>query len=559
MPTLLIHCSGKIFFAIDVIFCKMGAYINKGNTAFADYLNGEYIDKTGMIAYINSTLNTGIRLTCVTRPRRFGKSLAANMLCAYYDKSCDSSALFDGFVIAKDPSYKIHLNKYPVIYIDITSFTTRYDGREDIVDIIQSKVMADVKKTYPSVAYDDEGDLMDTLLAISVNTGEKFVVIIDEWDALCRDYSSKPEVMARYVNLLRRMFKSSNDTAIAFAGVYMTGILPIKKYGTQSALNDFQEYSMTNSGPLGSFFGFDDDDVVMLAEKYGMDFDELKRWYDGYEMDAFDWRQNIPDIKKVAIYNPNSVMNAVRRRCCGNYWAMTEAFDSLQRYIDNDFNGVKDTLERLIKGEPVGINVLRFGNDMNNVSDNEELFNLLIHFGYLSYNPNLKQVVLPNQEIREEFVEAIRGSKSHKELSDLVRASDRLLEAVWNMDEVAVAEGVEYIHNHRVAPNFYNNEQSLRSVVRTAFLGAVDYYIEIQELATGKGFADIVYVPRRNSSKPLLVVELKWDKSASVAIDQIVERDYPKLLTNFSDKVLLVGINYSADTKKHECKIKLFR
>lgn len=242
----------------------MGAYINRGNAAFTGYTNGEYIDKTGMIAYINSTLNTGNRLTCVTRPRRFGKSIAANMLCAYYDKS-------------------------------------------------------------------------------------------------------------------------------------------IKKYGTQSALNDFREYSMTNPGPMGGFPGFSDEDVKSLADSYGMNFAELKRWYDGYEMETFDWRIKNPKKRKTAIYNPNSVMTAIRGRRCDNYWAMTEAFDSLQRYIDNDFNGVKETLEKLITGVPIRINVLRFGNDMNNVSDNEELFTLLIHLGYLTYDPDLKQATLPNQEIREEY------------------------------------------------------------------------------------------------------------------------------------------------------------
>lgn len=533
----------------------MGIYINKGNTGFAGYTNGEYIDKTGMIAYINSTLNTGNRLTCVTRPRRFGKSMAANMLCAYYDKSCDSSALFDRFVIAKDASYREHLNKYSVIYIDVTNFTTEYSGREDIIDILQAKVKADVREAYTAIDYDEDSSLMDILLAISIHTGEKFIFIIDEWDALCRELADKPAIMDRYVNFLRRMFKS-NDTPIVFAGVYMTGILPIKKYGTQSALNDFREYSMTNPGAMGGFLGFNDEDVRMLAVRHGMDFEEMKRWYDGYEMDTFDWRADIPEKKKMSIYNPNSVMTAIRERHCDNYWALTEAFESLQRYIDCDYDGVRDTLGKLIRGEAVRINVLRFGNDISSVSDNDELFTLLIHFGYLSYDRNERVAVLPNQEIREEFVEALRGSRSHKELSELVRQSDRLLQSLWQMDGEAVAQGVEYIHNHKVAPNFYNNEQALRSVVRMAFLGAIDYYIEIQELSSGKGYADLVFIPRRNSRKPILVIELKWNESVNTAIDQIRERDYPEMLKPFSDNILLVGISYDKDTKAHECRIE---
>ena len=533
----------------------MGLYINKGNTGFTDYTRGEYIDKTGMIAYINATLDTANRLTCVTRPRRFGKSMAANMLYAYYDRSCDSAALFDRFAIAKDASYREHLNKYPVIYIDITNFTTEYSGREDIIDILQTKVKADVMKAYPSIDYGEMSSLMDVLLAIATEQKQKFIIIIDEWDAICRELADKPALMTQYVNLLRRMFKSG-DTATVFAGVYMTGILPIKKYGTQSALNDFREYSMTTPGAMGGFLGFNDGDVKRLAEKYHMDFAELKRWYDGYEMDTFDWRDNAPEIKKTAIYNPNSVMTAIRSRRCDNYWAQTEAFEALQQYIDCDFDGVKETLEKLIRGDGVRLNVLRFGNDITSVSDNEELFTLLIHFGYLSYDPDLKEAVLPNQEIREEFVEALRGSRSHKALSRLVRQSDQLLEALWMEDAEAVAEGVEYIHNHKVAPNFYNNEQALRSVVRMAFLGAIDHYIDIQELPSGKGYADLVFIPRRNTRKPILVIELKWDTAAQTAIDQIRERDYPEILKPFSADILLVGISYDRDSKQHTCRIE---
>lgn len=535
----------------------MGIYINKGNARFAKYANGEYVDKTEMIAYINSTLNTGNQLTCVTRPRRFGKSIAANMLCAYYDKSCDSSELFDRFAIAADPTYREHLNRYYVISVDVTNFVSEYRGKRDIVKKMQKAIKDDIIAAFPEVKIARNAHLMSVLLAIATETKEKFIFVIDEWDALCRELAGEPEIMNEYVDLLRRMFKS-NDTAEVFAGVYMTGILPIKKYGTQSALNDFREYSMTNPDAMGGFLGFNDMDVRMLADKYGMSFDELKRWYDGYEMDTFDWKINIPEIKKTSIYNPNSVMAAIRARRCSNYWAMTEAFDSLQRYIDNDFNGVKETLERLITGEPVRINVFRFGNDMNNISDNEELFTLLIHLGYLSYDPDHKQAVLPNQEIREEFVEALRGSKSHQELSDLVRRSDHLLESLWMKDEKAVADGIEYIHNHKVAPTFYNNEQALRSVVRMAFLGAIDHYIEIQELVSGKGYADLVFIPRRNTSNPVLVIELKWNQTSDAAIDQIKDRNYPDALTGLSGELLLVGISYDADSKKHSCKIENF-
>ena len=533
----------------------MGLYINKGNTGFAKYVNGEYIDKTGMIAYINATLGTANQLTCVTRPRRFGKSMAANMLYAYYDRSCDSAALFDRFAIAKDASYKEHLNKYPVIYIDITNFTTRYAGREDIIDILQTKVKVDVMKAYPAIEYDEDSDLMDVLLTINNHTGEKFIIIIDEWDAMCRELADKPALMTQYVNLLRRMFKSG-DTASVFAGVYMTGILPIKKYGTQSALNDFREYSMTTPGALAPYFGFLPEEVAQLAHKRKGFFEMLRCWYDGYILDDKGWDGEKFKTLRYHIYNPNSVMHAFMFGQCDNYWAKTESFESLRQYIDRDFDGVKETLQSLLDGKPVKISTLSFGNDLNEIHSRDELFTLMTHLGYVSYNSADHTVSLPNLEVRMEIIEALRTSRQHHELAALIKASDRLLQATQDMDEQAVAEAVEYVHNHKVAPNFYNNEQALRSVVRMAYLTAIDDYQDIQELPTGKGYADIVYLPRPLSSYPALVIELKWDTAAETAIDQIRERDYPEILKPFSADILLVGISYDRDSKQHTCRIE---
>lgn len=532
----------------------MGTYINKGNSGFVKYTNGEYIDKTGMIAYINTTLNCANMLTCVTRPRRFGKSIAANMLCAYYDKSCDSSALFDKFEISKDKSYRKHLNKYNVIYLDITNFVTEYTGRKDIVKIIQQEIKKDVLSCFPDVSVAKNASLMSALLAIAKQKNEKFFFIIDEWDALCRELSDRPEIMTEYVYLLRRMFKSG-DTPDVFAGVYMTGILPIKKYGTQSALNDFWEYSMTSPTALAPYFGFLPEEVKALCDKKRMDYDMLRQWYDGYELQYVDWRDDESKPEPIHIYNPNSVIKALTAKSCDNYWARTESFESLRRYIDSDFDGVKETLQSLIEGKSEKISILSFGNDSNEVTSCDELFTLMVHLGYVSYNSADHKVCIPNLEVRMEILEAIRTSRQHKELSELVKASDRLLQATQEMDEQAVARAIEYVHNHKVAPNFYNNEQALRSVVRMAYLTAIDDYQDIQELPTGKGYADIIYLPRPHSSYPVMVIELKWNESAKTAIDQILDRDYPEMLKSFSGNIILVGINYDKDSKKHSCMI----
>lgn len=523
----------------------MGKFINGGNDGFKRYANGEYVDKTGLISYINSTISKPSMLTCVTRPRRFGKTAAAQMIYAYYDKSSDSHELFAPYKIAADPSFEQHLNKYPAIYLDVTDFTTRYAGRDDIVDLTQAAIIKDLKKAYPEVEVDDDADLMDVLIDLNMATGEKFVMVIDEWDAICREAADKPGLMDRYVNFLRRMFKGSK-TATVFACVYMTGILPIKRYGTQSALNDFQEFSMTKPRQLAGLFGFTETEVRALCDKYGMNYEDMKGWYDGYRFGP-----NQPSV-----YNPNSVMIACSSHEYGNYWGRTSAFEALQRYIDLDMNGVQDSLEKLLRGERQEVKALRFGFDVSSIGSDDELLTLFIHLGYLSYDVEEETATVPNKEIRIEFVEALRGSKTHKKLSAMVKLSDRLMRATLDGDEQQVAAIVGQIHDSDAGPDFYNNEQALRSVLKLGYISAIDKYVTIQELPTGKGYADLVFIPRTGGYLPAVVVELKWNKTEHAAIDQIKRQDYPDVLRRFTDNILLVGISYDEATKQHTCKIE---
>jgi hypothetical protein len=289
----------------------MGIYLNLGNSGFQSVRNGEYIDKSGLISVVNSTINTEQRCSCVSRCRRFGKSLAAKMLCAYYDQSCNSRSLFEDLEIARDPQFEKYLNKFPVIYLDITNFTTRNIAIQDIASFIQKEVKNEVLSLYPEVKEGDTDDLMDVLTKVADHYGIQFVMIIDEWDAICREAHEHKDAMDRYVNLLRRLFKGSNTTQV-FAAVYMTGILPIKKFNTQSALNNFMEYSMVEPRKMGHFFGFTKDEVRALGTKYGMDTDELEKWYDGYQ---------IGDEK--SMFNPNSVMQALNVGRCRSFWAGT--------------------------------------------------------------------------------------------------------------------------------------------------------------------------------------------------------------------------------------------
>ena len=525
----------------------MGIFINGGNDGFRRYANGEYVDKTDLISYINSTISKPTMLTCVTRPRRFGKTAAAQMLYAYYDKSSDSRELFSKYNISQDKTFEEHLNNYPAIYLDVTDFTTRYAGREDIVDLMQKEIMEDIAEDYPDIEVKDNDDLMALLLRITMKKGETFVMIIDEWDAICREAADKPSLMDKYVNFLRRMFKGGN-TAKVFACVYMTGILPIKRYGTQSALNDFQEFSMTKPRQLAGLFGFTEAEVRHLCDKYGMDYEEMKGWYDGYRFGP-----NHPSV-----FNPNSVMIACSSHEYGNYWGRTSAFEALQRYIDLDMNGVQESLEKLLRGERQEVKALRFGFDVSSIGSDDELLTLFIHLGYLSYNVEEETATVPNKEIRIEFVEALRGSKTHKKLSAMVKLSDRLMRATLDGDEQQVAEVIEHLHQEETSPQFYNNEQALRSVLKLGYISAIDKYISIQELPTGKGYADLVFIPRTGGYLPAVVVELKWNKTEHAAIEQIKERNYPDVLKRFTDNILLVGISYDETTKQHTCKIEKY-
>ena len=329
----------------------MGTYINKGNTDFRDIVSHEFIDKSGLISAINETLYSERRYSCVTRCRRFGKSMAAKMLYAYYDKSCDSRNLFKGLVAETDPSFDKNLNRYPTIYLDITDFTTRYKD-ETIVDHIQHSIIEDLREAYPHVPVKEGDDLMEFLYRIKESYQESFIFIIDEWDSIFRELGQDVTIASKYVDLLRRLFKGAGSNSV-FAGVYLTGILPIKKYNTQSALNNFEEYSMVDPANLASYYGFMESEVVTLAKRHNVDLDKLKLWYDGYIIGT-----------EKSVYNPYSVMKAVLRGNCRSYWATTGAYDSVKTYIQMNFDGLKDTVIKMLAGEKVGVNTTKFQNDM---------------------------------------------------------------------------------------------------------------------------------------------------------------------------------------------------
>ena len=523
----------------------MGIYINKGNIGFRQARNSEYVDKSGLIGIVNKTLFTRQKFTCVSRCRRFGKSMVAEMLCAYYDQSCDSRDLFADLEIIKDPSFEQHLNKYPVIYLDISDFVTRFHD-ETVVTHIEERIKEDVLNNYPDTIVQEGDDLMDCLIKIVDSTGQQFIFIIDEWDAICREYKAGTSAMDRYVNWLRRMFKGGSSANV-FAGVYMTGILPVKKYKTESALNNFIEYSMIDPGNMGQYFGFTKAEVAALAQKHGTDFDELEKWYDGYQIGA-----------QPSMFNPNSVMQAVTRRWCSSYWASTGAYDAVAGYINMNFEGLKDDIIRMLAGGRCKVRTSGFQNDMSIINTKDDVFTVLIHLGYLSFDRTRNECYIPNLEVSGEMESAIISNKwTH--VVDALQQSERLLQATLDGDEEAVAQSVDAVHDENTNILSYNDENSLACVLSIAYYYAKNDYVMHRELATGKGFADLVLIPRKHVDSPAIVLELKYNQDADSAIDQIKRKQYPAKVAEYTDNLLLVGINYDKQQKTHTCRIEKYQ
>ena len=522
----------------------MGMYVNIGNAGFRSIRKGLYVDKSGLIAFINRTLGTKDKLTCVSRPRRFGKSFATQMLCAYYDRNCDSRELFSDLEIAKDKTFEENLNKFDVIYLDITWFISTVKNIKDTVSYLQDQVIQELCSIYSFAG--EEHSLPIVLAQIAETAGCKFIIIIDEWDALFREAKDDTDLQKEYIQLLRGLFKSSlTDKMIEAA--YMTGILPIKKYGTQSALTDFREYTMIQPKKLAKYVGFTEKEVKDLCRENDMDFEEARRWYDGYSF-----------RKEHSVYSPNSVVQAISNEEWGDYWTETETYESLKYYIGMNEDGLRDAIISMLGGVRCKINTRTFQNDMSNINSRDDVLTLLVHLGYLAYDSAQKEVYIPNQEVADEFKNAVEYS-GWEGVSAALQASESLLEATIRGDAEAVAKGIDKVHSANTSVLAYNSEQALSCVITIAYYVARKDYTLIRELPAGKGFADIAFLPRKHTNKPALIVELKWDKSAQGAICQIKDKQYAGALEEYADNLLMVGINYDKVNKKHECVIEKYK
>lgn len=526
----------------------MGRFVNPDNSAFQVALNSKiYIDKTGLIEYTNSVLDTSDALICNSRPRRFGKSYAANMLAAYYSKGADSKEMFSELEISKDEDFRKHLNKYDVIHMDIQWFLANCKDVNHIVEFITKNILDELKEIYPEILSDEVSYLPDALSRIKDKTGQKFIVIIDEWDVLIRDAVINRQGQGEYITFLRGMFKGTEPTKYIQLA-YLTGILPIKKEKTQSALNNFDEFTMLSAGNLAPYIGFTEDEVRNLSEEYQQDFHEVKRWYDGYL------------LKDCQVYNPRAVVSVMLKGEFKSYWSETASYEAIVPLINMNYDGLKTSIIEMLSGASVKVNTATFKNDTENIKSRDDVLTYMIHLGYLGYDQTRKTAFVPNEEIRQELTTAVE-SKAWNEMILFQQESEKLLDATLEMDCPVVSAQIEKIHNEYVSVIQYHNENSLSSVLAIAYLSAMQYYFKpVRELPSGRGFADFVFIPKPEykSDYPALVVELKWNQNAQTAMQQIKDRKYPDSVLEYTGDILLVAINYDKDKKEHQCMIEQY-
>lgn len=547
----------------------MGTYLNPNKAAFQMAVNSEiFVDKTVMIQYLNSIINTQQRFVSVSRPRRFGKTMAADMICAYYDRKADTHNLFERrklsecssvYVGEQEIKWNTYLGKFDVLRIVMTDFMDEYKTVRDMIQYLTDEVTEEILEEYPDIQVNNKIKLRTVMNKIFNKTGRQFVVVIDEWDAVFRERRNDTNGQKEYLDFLRDWMKDKPYIALA----YMTGILPIKKYGEHSALNMFYEYSMIAPLQLAKYTGFTQDEVKGLCEEYGRDFANIRDWYDGYEVSDIIPKNSSDKAARYAIYNPLSVVKAVSTGKISNYWTKTETYEALAEYIKKDYAGLQETVAILMNGGRIKISTSSYQNDMTTFNSKDDILTLLIHLGYLGYDDETGEVFIPNKEILDEFKTSTESPEWVKAFKKLLDDSHEILEAIWALDEEKVASLLEKAHDE-VENKTYNNEAALNYAVQLALYAAKIYYTVLLELDSGKGYIDIAYLPiPKYPNLPALVIELKHDKTAETALTQIKKQQYPARLEHYKGNILLVGIEYDKEVantspkfKHHKCKIE---
>lgn len=516
----------------------MAIYLNT-NAAYKDFemlRNDRYfVDKSAMIEKVSERIKTKNRYLCITKPRRFGKTSALNMLGAYYGKAYPSDALFEGLDISTSKSYASHLNKYNIINISMNGLPETGNTYADYLELVVESIKDDIKEAYPELEKKEFRRLPDLLAA----TGDEFIFIIDEWDYIF-SHDLYRENQSDFLEFLRSLLKDQPYVALA----YMTGVLPIKKYSTGSALNMFDEYTMLNDSFFEEYFGFTEDEVEALCKKQSkLSLDEIAEWYNGYVADDGG-----------RIYNPRSVVLALINGKCQSYWTRTGKMDEVLFFLKYNIGEVRDDVVKMVNHLPVRMEIKKeYAAGQGKPGNRKEIYAAMIIYGLLSYCNG--ELSIPNKELMMEFENALEDDEFGY-VAELVRNSEEVLNATIDMKEDIVVSYLHNIHNSEIPVLKYNDENSLSCVVTLAYLSARNKYKIEREEKSGKGFADFIFYPRRKNL-PGIIVELKADSTPETAIAQIKEREYSeKLKKENVENILMVGIGYDTNKKEHQCKIE---
>ena len=523
----------------------MGIYLNPGNENFRETTKADiYVDKTGLIRVINQFIDKGNKYICVSRPRRFGKTIAGNMLNAYYSKGCNSRELFAPFMIASDPHFSDKLNKYNVIKIDMNSEYQNTIDKKNMIKELTEEIRDEMSSAFPQAGIKDKDSLGKCILRVHAATGETFIILLDEYDVLVRE-EADPELFQEYLSFLNGLFKSDTlRPAISLA--YLTGILPVVRDKIQSKLNNFREYTILEAGPLAEYTGFTSKEVADLCRKQRIEYEECRLWYDGYR------------LEEVEIYNPESVVRSIEKGRFGSYWGQTSSYEAISDRIRQNFAGTREDVVRMLAGENVDVNVTRYMNTMTSFHTKDDLFTYLIHLGYLAYNLEDGTCRIPNKEVRQEWFNAIETEEEYAVTTQIIQASKELLTLTWEGDAEAVAKALDVSHIHVTSNRSYNNEDALQSAICLAYIYALNRYTVVREMTAGKGFADVVYIPVKKED-PAMIMELKRNGSEGSALEQIRKKQYFESMSQYQGNLLFVGINYDEKEKLHTCRIEHFQ
>ena len=526
----------------------MGIYLNPGNENFSEITKSAiYVDKTIMIREMNGFIDTGNKYICISRPRRFGKTVTSNMLAAYYSKGCDSRQLFSHYLIAEDTGFADKLNRHNVIKIDMNSEYQNTRHKDKLIIKLEEKIKRELKVCFPKVRISKDDSLAESILNVYSETGETFIILMDEYDVLTREQVSDT-LFYEYLSFLNGLFKSDTlRPAITLA--YLTGILPVVRDKVQSKLNNFREYTILEAGVLSEFVGFTADEVKKLCTDHGISFEDCRRWYDGYHLKEFE------------LYNPESVVLSITNENFGSYWGKTSTYEAIAERIRYNFAGTKEAVIAMLAGENVDVNVTRFMNTMDSFRTKDDIFTYLIHLGYLAFDQEdgtgQGTCRIPNREVRQEWYNAIETEEDYSVTTKIIQSSKELLHDTWAGNTAAVEKALDLSHIHVTSNRSYNNEDALQSAIYLAYLYALNRYTVVKEMTAGKGFADVVFIPFIKGD-PAMIIELKRNDSSQSALDQIRKKQYYESLRHYQGKLLFVGINYDEKEKTHSCEIETF-